>query len=167
MIKALETMENRDRAFEDDDDSNGKALHGVRRRVERTRDVDEIYESLRHNWLLVLLGTLLSTALGTLLTTVGALFKRDVANLLKERFGNLSMTVDRILVGLAGGASILVPMIIMVFATSMTARLICVSVATIVFANFVALTSVSKENVVAATAAYAAVMVVFIGNAAK
>lgn len=95
----------------------------------------------------------------------GAVFKRDLCIYLKERLGNLSMTVDRLIVGLAGGAGMLVPMIIMAFATSRTARLLVVSLATIVFANFMALTSASKENVVAATAAYAAVMVVFIGSA--
>lgn len=93
------------------------------------------------------------------------MFKRDVPGYLRDKYGNLSMTVDRLAVALAGGASMLVPMIIMSFASSVTERLIVVSVATIVFANFMALTSASKENVVAATAAYAAVMVVFLGSA--
>lgn len=84
---------------------------------------------------------------------------------MKEKLGNLSMVVDRLIVALAGGAGMLAPMIIMAFATSRTARLLVVSLATLVFANFMALTSASKENVVAATAAYAAVMVVFIGSA--
>lgn len=100
-----------------------------------------------------------------LLTTTDKRCTYDLPRSLKERFGNLSLTVDRLLVGLAGGASMLIPMIIMAFAKSKMARLVVVSVATILFANFMALTSVSKENVVASTAAYAAVMVVFIGSA--
>ncbi|CZT21794.1 uncharacterized protein RCC_07660 [Ramularia collo-cygni] len=153
IVKALETTENRDRAFEEEEediDSKSLDFHGVRRRLERAKDLDEIYESLRRNWLLKFFG---------------ALFKRDLAISLKERFGNLSLMVDRLFVALAGGASMLVPMIIMAFATSRTARLLVTSLATIIFANAMALTSASKENVVASTAAYAAVMVVFIGSA--
>lgn len=92
------------------------------------------------------------------------IYNWDVADGLKRRFGNLTKTMDRLLVGLAGGASLLVPMIVMTFATSRTARLIIVSVATLLFATAMALTSTSKDNVIAATTAYAAILVVYIGS---
>ena len=66
---------------------------------------------------------------------------------------------------IGAGASLLVPMIIMTFKTSRTARLIVVSVATILFGVLFAVISNSKENILGATAAYAAVMVVYIGSA--
>lgn len=51
LVKALETTENRDRVFEEEEDLGSKSVqfHGVRRRLERAKDVDEIYESLRRN----------------------------------------------------------------------------------------------------------------------
>ena len=78
---------------------------------------------------------------------------------------NITRIFQQIILAVAGGASLLVPMIIMTFKTSQTARLIVVSVATILFGMVFAVVSSSKENILAGTAAYAAVMVVYIGSA--
>lgn len=123
---------------------------GMRRRISRKdKDSDRLHESLRSNLVLAVLGYI---------------YNWDVADSLKRRFGNLTKTLDRLLVGLAGGASLLVPMIVMTFAKSRTARLIIVSVATMLFATAMALTTTSKENVITATTAYAAILVVYIGS---
>ncbi len=55
-------------------------------------------------------------------------------------------------------------MIIMTYVTAIHYRLVIVSTATILFAIGIALTSASKDAVIGATAAYAAVMVVYIGG---
>lgn len=124
---------------------------GMRRRISRKEhDNDRVHESLRNNIILVVLGYI---------------YNWDAADKLKRRFGNLTKTLDRLLVGIAGGASLLVPMILMTFEETRTARLIIVSVATLLFAAAMALTTTSKDNVIAATAAYAAIMVVYIGSA--
>lgn len=61
MIKALETTENRDKVFGGEaDDSKSINFHGVMRQVQRTKDVDEVYESLKRNWLIKILGTHMS-----------------------------------------------------------------------------------------------------------
>lgn len=73
---------------------------------------------------------------------------------------------QRSIIAMTGGASLLVPMIIMTFATSRTARLIIVSAAVLLFSVFAAVaTAASRENLLGATAAYAAVMVVYVGTA--
>lgn len=65
-----------------------------------------------------------------------------------------------------GGAFLLTPMIIMTFRTSRTARLVTVCVATLLFAMFMGCgTSARKQDILGATAAYAAVMVVYVGTA--
>lgn len=78
---------------------------------------------------------------------------------------NFTRKFQQLILAFAAGASLLVPMIIMTFQTSRTARLIVVSVATILFGMCFALASNSKENILGGTAAYAAVMVVYIGTA--
>jgi hypothetical protein len=80
-----------------------------------------------------------------------------------------SLLVDRwsiFVMALLAGAALLVPMIIMTFRTSRTARLITVSVATYLFSLLVAFgTEASSRETLSVTAAYAAVMVVYIGTA--
>ena len=73
--------------------------------------------------------------------------------------------VTRLLFSVTGGAALLVPMIIMTFYTSQHARLIVVALAVILFSIFMAATNAPRDSIVAATAAYAAVMVVYIGSA--
>ena len=121
----------------------------MKRRISRRQDSDKLHDRLRGNIILVVLGYI---------------YTRDVADSLKRRFGNLTATLDRFLTGLAGGISLLVPMIVMTFLPGRTARLVIVSVATMLFAAAMSLTAVSKDNVIAATAAYAAIMVVYIGS---
>lgn len=106
-----------------------------------------------------------SLADNIVLIVLDYIYHWDVANSLRRRFGNLSEALGRIIIGIVGGASFLVPMIIMTFVTQVHYRLVIISVATILFAIGVAFTSASKDSVVAATAAYAAVMVVYIGSA--
>ncbi|KAK5718113.1 hypothetical protein LTR17_015835 [Elasticomyces elasticus] len=78
---------------------------------------------------------------------------------------SLTIMIERLTVAFFGGASLLVPMIIMTFRTSRTARLVTVCVATLLFAYAIALfTSAKKQDILGATAAYAAVMVVYVGT---
>ncbi|KAF2170721.1 hypothetical protein M409DRAFT_18695 [Zasmidium cellare ATCC 36951] len=154
LIEALSNIESKDRVFEEDylinKDDKITMFSGMRRRISRKdKDSDRVHESLRSNIVLAVLGYI---------------YTWDVADGLKRRFGNLTKTLDRLLVGLAGGASLLVPMIVMTFATTRAARLIIVSVATMLFATAMALTTTSKENVITATTAYAAILVVYIGS---
>jgi hypothetical protein len=72
--------------------------------------------------------------------------------------------IGSVIVSVASGASIIVPMIIMSFDGGRTKSLIVVSVA-VLFFGFVlaAVIQVRGENVFLATATYAAVLVVFVG----
>lgn len=138
--------------FEEDllgSDNKLNQYSGMKRRITRRHDSDRLHDRLRNNVVLVLLGYI---------------YTWDVADSLKRRFGNLTATLDRFLTGLAGGISLLVPMIMMTFLTGRTARLVIVSCATMLFAAAMSLTTVSKDSVIAATAAYAAIMVVYIGS---
>ncbi|KAE9366537.1 hypothetical protein N431DRAFT_445261 [Stipitochalara longipes BDJ] len=80
----------------------------------------------------------------------------------------LSSFVDRLvkfLLALVGGASLIVPMLIMSFHASKTKSLVTVSIATFVFSFVLAMALRLKINdVLGATAAYAAVLVVFVGT---
>ena len=71
----------------------------------------------------------------------------------------------RFLIGTAAGASLIVPMVIMVFYASLTKSLVTVSVATVLFSLALGLIfEASNELIVTATATYAAVLVVFVGT---
>lgn len=73
--------------------------------------------------------------------------------------------VARVLVALVGGASLVVPLIMMTYLTSQTARLIIVSAFVFVFSILVGVaTKGTNQEVLGATAAYAAVLVVFVGT---
>lgn len=154
LLDALEKIESKDRVFEEDflknsDGNNLVRYAGQTRRISRAHtDSDRVHEHLRNNVILIVLGYI---------------YTWDLADNLKKRFGNLTTTLDRFLVGLAGGVSLLVPMILMTFLTGRTPRLIIVSVATLLFAGIVSFTTASREAVVGSTAAYAAIMVVYIG----
>ena len=70
----------------------------------------------------------------------------------------------RFVIGILGGASLVVPTIIMTFKTSDEARLITVSVCVVLFAGFMATgTRASSSDILTATTGYAAVLVVFVG----
>ncbi|KAN0115486.1 hypothetical protein V8E51_005030 [Hyaloscypha variabilis] len=72
----------------------------------------------------------------------------------------------RILMALFGGAALIGPMLIMILHRSLNTSLITVSVATFLFALLLALCATDSEgkDILAATAAYAAVLVVFVGT---
>lgn len=78
---------------------------------------------------------------------------------------NLRDLMGRLAMAVGGGSALLLPMIVMTFLTSQTARLLIVCSSVLGFSTLMACTAASKENIVAATAAYAAVMVVYIGSA--
>ena len=88
-----------------------------------------------------------------------------------ERRGKYAQSpiVDRLsifVMAFLAGAALLVPMIIMTFLTSRTARLVTVCIATTLFSILVSLgTEASSKETLSVTAAYAAVMVVYIGSA--
>jgi hypothetical protein len=72
----------------------------------------------------------------------------------------------RFWLAISGGAVLIVPVILMSYFTSREACLIITSVWVIAFSVFFSVfTSASKEAVMGTAAAYAAVLVVFVGNA--
>lgn len=73
--------------------------------------------------------------------------------------------LSRQLIGLLGGVCLVGPMIIMNFQSSTHARLFIVSVCVFTFALFTGITTkASNQEVLASTAAYSAVLVVYIGS---
>jgi hypothetical protein len=77
-------------------------------------------------------------------------------------------SLARFLIGAAAGASLVVPMVIMVFQPSLNKSLITVSVAFLLFAFSLAFAfKPSNEVIVTATATYAAVLVVFVGTSSE
>ena len=73
----------------------------------------------------------------------------------------------RFIVALLGGASLVVPMLIMSLRYSRTKSLVTTSVAVILFAAAVSLGfRIDNKDTVTATATYAAVLVVFVGSSA-
>jgi hypothetical protein len=71
----------------------------------------------------------------------------------------------RFIVAFVGGAALVVPMIIMVFNSSVNKSLVVTSVAVVLFAAFLAVElRSSNTETLTATATYAAVLVVFVGT---
>ena len=92
-------------------------------------------------------------------TRVGARFQRIL------RRKNVQQLGQRFIMAISGGVALLVPMIVMVLNPSQNKSLITTCVAVSVFAIIIALISkASPENVLGITAAYAAVLVVFVGT---
>ena len=84
--------------------------------------------------------------------------------------GNLNQRIDlahfweRITMGLLGGLALISPMLLMVLHKDLLTTLLTVSVSTILFAAALAFfTRLPGETVLASVAAYAAVLVVFVG----
>ncbi|TKA81836.1 hypothetical protein B0A49_01066 [Cryomyces minteri] len=83
----------------------------------------------------------------------------------KEGLKRLVDYLARFFVSIFGGASLLVPMIIMVFSNSRNANLIITSAFVLFFSIVLSVGSkASNQEILAATAGYAAVLVVFIGT---
>jgi VIT1/CCC1 family predicted Fe2+/Mn2+ transporter len=82
--------------------------------------------------------------------------------------GKVSPIVDglaRIIVAITGGVFLLVPMVIMTWATDAHVKLIIVSVAVLWFAISVALVSnATNQELIGANMAYSAVLVVYVGT---
>ncbi|KAK0616196.1 hypothetical protein B0T14DRAFT_567817 [Immersiella caudata] len=74
--------------------------------------------------------------------------------------------LERLGMGLAGGLALIIPMLIMVLQKDLVTTLVTTSVATMLFAGGLALlgTRLKGETVLASVAAYAAVLVVFVGT---
>ena len=88
-----------------------------------------------------------------------------------EKFGRESRQrkhafTERLAMALFGGVALIGPVLIMTIHPSQTKSLVTVSVATILFALCLAIfaNSTAAKDVLAATAAYAAVLVVFLGT---
>lgn len=71
--------------------------------------------------------------------------------------------IARFIVGLAGGLSLIVPLLIMAFHSSLTKTLVTVCIAVVTFALAVSL-KFQVDVAITATATYAAVLVVFVGT---
>ncbi len=86
-------------------------------------------------------------------------------NALDTEVSRLVDGLARIIVAITGGVFLLVSMIIMTFATDAHMRLIIASVAVLWCAVSIALGSkVTNQELIAATAAYSAVLVVYVGT---
>lgn len=77
----------------------------------------------------------------------------------------IKLYIRRLIMGVLGGLAIIVPMLIMVLHNSLPTTLATTSLATLLFAIVLARSGQPKEpeGVLAATATYAAVLVVFVG----
>ena len=96
----------------------------------------------------------------------GTLGFRELEQKGREQRSQRNAFTQRIVMAMFGGAALIGPMLIMTLHPSRNTSLITVSVATFLFAlalAFIARDSAGK-NVLAATAAYAAVLVVFVGT---
>ena len=65
---------------------------------------------------------------------------------------------------IAGGAALLISMLTIPFFTSPNVRLTVIYITVLLFSGLMATTNAPSNNIVAATAAYAAVMIVYIGR---
>jgi hypothetical protein len=92
---------------------------------------------------------------------------RNTAYIRREPPEGISPFIDRIarfIIAFAVGASLVVPMVVMLFHPSQTKSVVTVSVSVILFSACLSLgMKPSNTETVAATAAYAAVLVVFVG----
>lgn len=90
---------------------------------------------------------------------------RKSRNLIYAGSRRLAGTIARFIIGILGGASLIVPMILMTFLTTRNEHLIITSVFTFAFAFGISFASTAtNQEVLGATAAYAAVLVVFVGT---
>jgi hypothetical protein len=69
----------------------------------------------------------------------------------------------RFIIAFISGASLIVPMVIMSLHKSLTKSLITTSISVLLFAAFASLIQAQNSEIITATAAYAAVLVVFVG----
>lgn len=83
----------------------------------------------------------------------------------RQEFIERKGLVERLTMGIAGGTAMIVPMLIMVLHKDLLTTLLVTSVSTLAFAGLLAIggQGLKGDTVLAAVAAYAAVLVVFVG----
>jgi hypothetical protein len=92
----------------------------------------------------------------------------DMADMREDYPGRMSAvdTIARIIFGLSGGVLLLIPLIVLTFIKSTNYRLLAVSLFVLMFVALISVFSrASNQELAGATAAYAAVLVVFVGAA--
>ena len=97
---------------------------------------------------------------------VGNLGFRELDPLGREKRSQKTALTERIIMAMFGGVALIAPMLIMTLHPSRNTSLITTSLATFIFALVLAngATNSAGKDVLAATAAYAAVLVVFVGT---
>lgn len=103
------------------------------------------------------------------LLACGELGLRELNQHRRLRTAEVKALIQRILMGLFGGIALICPVLIMALSPSRNTNLITVSLATIVFAILLAIgaSDSTGKDVLAATAAYTAVLVVFFGTSSS
>ncbi|KAJ4367015.1 hypothetical protein N0V83_007545 [Neocucurbitaria cava] len=87
------------------------------------------------------------------------------ADLAPENYSRLVDSIARFIIGTLSGCALIVPMVVMALDPSLMKSLVVVSVALVVFALVVGLVfETDNKDTIMATATYAAVLVVFVGN---
>jgi VIT1/CCC1 family predicted Fe2+/Mn2+ transporter len=82
-----------------------------------------------------------------------------------EMYSRLVDSIARFIIGTLGGCALIVPMVVLSLGSSLTKSLIVVSVSLVLFALIVGLVfELDNKDTIVATATYAAVLVVFVGN---
>lgn len=99
----------------------------------------------------------------------GELGLRELNQHQSIRRAEVKALIQRIFMGLFGGIALICPVLIMALSSSQKTNLITVSVATIVFAILLAIgaSDSTGKDVLSATAAYTAVLVVFFGTSSS
>lgn len=86
----------------------------------------------------------------------------------RRKMTDYAQFIERLSLGVLGGLAIITPMVIMALKNSLLTSLLVTSIATMLFAGILALPRVGKSldgsTVLTAVAAYAAVLVVFVGT---
>lgn len=95
--------------------------------------------------------------------------RADYSQGLPPEIYSASLTrIARFLVGIVGGAWLIVPLLIMAFHSSLTKTMVTVCIAVVLFALAVSLLfKLDNKDTVTATATYAAVLVVFVGTSTR
>ena len=101
-------------------------------------------------------------------TLLASWYENRYPTLAKQLTTPVPSWIDKLvrqLVALVGGLSLVVPVIMMTFLTSIAARLSIVCCASLGFSIFIGIaTKASNQEVLGASAAYTAVLVVFVGT---
>ena len=98
--------------------------------------------------------------------SVGNLGFRELDPLGREKRSKKTALTERLFMAMFGGVALIAPMLIMTLHPSRNVSLVTTSLATFIFALILAVgaTNSAGKDVLAATAAYAAVLVVFVGT---